>query len=108
MSVIAIVLIALAACTLLVVGGLELQRRRARREMRRERLAGEVDGHRQEAEAHSSRADEMVAQARATRDEAARLLQEAEELEARGGRSSRFSARHRDAADERARELEEI
>jgi HAMP domain-containing protein len=107
-SVIVIVLIVLAACALVAVVALEARRRAQRRAIRRERLAGEVSGHRQEAEAHDSRAGELTARARANREEAARLLAEAERIEERVGRSKRFSARHRDAADDRARKLEEI
>jgi uncharacterized membrane-anchored protein YhcB (DUF1043 family) len=108
MSVIAIVLIAIAVCGLVAVLGLEGRRRAARKQMRRERLSSVVGGHRQEAEAHAARAAELRPEAQAHREEAARHLAEAEQLDERAERSKRFATRHGEQADERAHELEQL
>jgi hypothetical protein len=97
-----------AVCVVVLFAGLRLRERRARKEILRERLASDVDGHRQEADAHASRASELGPQAEANREEAARLTAKAEDLEARAQRARRFANRHGARADERERELEEI
>jgi len=74
----------------------------------RERLTSEVEGHRQEASAHASRADSLGPQAVAHREEAAQHLAQADKLEAQAGRSKRFATRHEAEADERADKLEQL
>jgi uncharacterized protein HemX len=109
MTGLGVVLILIALGLLFGVGLVLYGRRRAvdqRRE--RQRLETEIGGHRQEASAHASRANELRPQAQAHRDEAARHLAEAEELEARVTRSKRFAARHETQASERESKLEQL
>jgi uncharacterized coiled-coil DUF342 family protein len=94
MTVLAVVLIVLAGLALIGLLAIEVPRRAAARRQRRDKLATEVRGHRQEAAAHVSRADELRPQAAAHREEAARHLDEAQQLEAQ--------------ADTRASELEKL
>jgi hypothetical protein len=109
MTIVVIALIAVAAvCGIMLAAGFQLRERRARKEMLRERVASEVTGHRQEADAHTSRAAELGPQAEVHREQAAAHLEQAEELERRAERARRFANRHGTRADERERELKEI
>lgn len=70
MSVIAIVAIVVAALIISVLGAFYVRRRAKRREVLRERLASDAAGHRQEADAHAARAQELGPEAEALRREA--------------------------------------
>jgi uncharacterized coiled-coil DUF342 family protein len=109
MSGLAVVVILIALGFLFAVGLVLYGRRRAAEQrLQRTRLETEIGGHRQEASAHASRADELRPQAQAHRDEAARHLEEAEELDQRATRSMRFAARHESQATERESRLEQL
>src|SRR6185437_10721878 len=88
MSGLAIVVILIAIGVIAAVGLVFYGRKQgAEKRRRRARLETEIGGHRQEASAHASRAEELRPQAQAHRDEAARHLAEAEQLEAQATRS---------------------
>jgi uncharacterized membrane-anchored protein YhcB (DUF1043 family) len=109
MTVFLIVVIAVAAvAAIAIAASFRLRQRRAQKEMLRERISSDVAGHRQEAEAHSSRAADLGPQAEAHREEAAQHLAKADELERAADRARRFADRHGTRAEERERELEEI
>jgi len=109
MTGLGVILILIALGVLFGVGLVLYGGKRAARQRReRQRLETEIGGHRQEAAAHVSRADELRPQAEAHRDEAARHLAEAEDLEARATRSTRFAARHESEASERESKLEQL
>jgi hypothetical protein len=59
MSVIAIIAIVVAVLVVLALVGVYVRRRVEQRRVLRERLASEAIGHRQEADAHATRAQEL-------------------------------------------------
>ena len=62
MSTGAIVAIVVAAIVVIVVVALLVRRAQARRRLRQERLSEQVGGHRQEAELHAGKAQELAAE----------------------------------------------
>ena len=67
MSVIAIIAIVVAALIILALVAVYVRRRAERRQILRQRLASEATGHRQEADAHATRAQELGPEASALR-----------------------------------------
>src|SRR4051794_37715116 len=102
MTLVAIIVIAVVLIGLVA---LLLNRRRAEQERQREIARREVAGHRQEASAHESRAEEMLVAAGEKRREAAQLNEQADDLEQKGERSMSHAERHGSVATEKEREL---
>jgi FtsZ-interacting cell division protein ZipA len=99
-TVLVVVIVVLAALALLVLGFVMARKERARRELKRERLSEQVGGHRQEAEAHGSRVEELSSEMQAKRTEAS----EQEDL---AERHARLAEEHRGRAGELAEESEQ-
>ena len=70
MSVIVIIAIVVAALIVLAFVAVYVRRRGEQRQVLRKRLASEAAGHRQEADAHATRAQELGPEAEALRREA--------------------------------------
>jgi flagellar biosynthesis/type III secretory pathway M-ring protein FliF/YscJ len=117
MSTIVIIAIVVAVVIVLALVPVYVRRRAERRRVLRERLASEATGHRQEADAHASRAQELGPEADALRrvatEQGARAEREAARAGELGARAAQVeqqisheglsAARH----DEKAAELEE-
>jgi flagellar biosynthesis/type III secretory pathway M-ring protein FliF/YscJ len=70
MSVVVIIAIVVAALIVLAFVAVYVRRRGEQRQVLRKRLASEATGHRQEADAHATRAQELGPEAEALRREA--------------------------------------
>ena len=117
MSAIVIIAIIVAALTVLAFGAVYVRRRGEQRQVLRERRASEAAGHRQEADAHATRAQELGPEAEVLRREAneaaasaAKEAARAEELDRRATQAEQQISREGQSAgrhDEKAAELEE-
>jgi hypothetical protein len=119
MSTIVVIAIIVVAVILVVAVALALRRRAEERRRQRERVANEAAGHRQEAEAHASKARELNTDVerhqRAAREhegaaerharEAERHAAEAGETSERISREGRAAARHDEEAAQREEQL---
>jgi methyl-accepting chemotaxis protein len=106
MEIVLLVLIGLLVVGIVAMVGRIASARRAHREVLRERLGTEVDGHRQELEANAARARELSEAAAAQHERAERFRRAATEADHSAEELAQSSERARAAAlrhDERAR-----
>ena len=101
MSAIVIIVIVVVALLVLALVAVSIARRAKQTELLRERKASEAAGHRQEADAHAARAQELAPKAEALRREAtehAALAKEeaarAEELDTRATKAEQQKSRN--------------